>query len=354
MEEYVDVLPCIDCGLPEPILPGHNHCRHRCINCKSKFKTNRKRYHTKKEVFCSICGIRIRTKDKYCLNCKRKQDNYKFPNIQLSYKLIVGDSLVMSEVSDNSIGCVVTSPPYSYAKNYSDSKLCIGKCNTYEEYLTKLEICFKEVYRILIPGRIFALNVSSVILDGTTKWIPQDLYISCVKNIGFIMQEQVIWQKPSSPSQMHRGGQIIQNNYPGYYYPDRVYEVIMFFKKPGNFLRSKIEVEPEIRVASEFDFEFSKKVIRDVWYMNSINATQVGHLAPFPYELPYRVISLCSHYGDVILDPYSGSGSSMAAAKNLGRSYIGYDVDSRCIEVTKKRLKQEGCKDGDFDVEYKI
>ena len=351
-EEYVDVLPCIDCGVVEPILPGQNKCRHRCVVCKSKFKKNKKHI-SKEKVVCSSCGVSIRSKDSYCLECQRKLSKFLFPGVSLSYKLVIGDSSIMTEIPSNSVGCVITSPPYSYAKNYSDSKLCVGKCNSYEEYLTKLEVCFNEVYRVLTPGRVFALNVSSVILNGVTNWIPNDCYIVC-KNIGFIMQEQVIWQKPPNPTQMLRGGHLIKNNYPGYYYPDRTYEVILFFKKPGKFLRAKGEIPDDIRIASEFDYEFSKKVTGDVWYMNTINATQVGHLAPFPYELPYRVISLCSHYGDTILDPYSGSGSSMAAAKNLGRSYIGYDVDERCIETTKKRLKQEDCKDQEFDAVYRL
>lgn len=342
-------LPCVDCGVEFEILPGQNKLRHRCLHCKSKYKQNRK---TQSKIAKNCkCGARIQSKESVCVECNIRDSNFKYPEVNLFYNIVVGNSQSMTSIRNESVSLVVTSPPYSFAKDYSQSKECLGNSDNYQDYLYKLKKVFAELYRVLIPGRMFVLNVSGNLYKGNTHWVPFDCY-NIAKEVGFDMLEDIIWQKPLNPTQMHRGGQLIQNPYPLYFYPDRTYEHIMVFKKPGKIIRTKEDIGADIRQASKYSFEFVKSVINDVWYMNPINATHVGHPAPFPYELPYRVIKLLSHYGDVVLDPFVGSGTSMAVAKNLGRSFIGYEINPDFIPVIEKRLVQEGVKDINFDIMF--
>lgn len=236
----------------------------------------------------------------------------------------------MHEVSDKSIGLVLTSPPY-YNAPFDFPDLF----SSYEEYLQLLNDVGKEIYRVLDDGRAAVFVTSDVRIDGVLYPIVADL-IKIMTNLGFKYQERIIWKKPEGYIRIsRRSGVLIQHPYPLYYYPDNVYEDIVVFKKPGKFKASKLE-ESKIDV---------NRFQREKWYLNVWEITNVlpnnkysKYTAPFPEELASRIIMLYSYVGDTVLDPFAGTGTTLYVAKILGRNAIGYEIDLELEEIIKERV----------------
>jgi DNA modification methylase len=111
-----------------------------------------------------------------------------------------------------------------------------------------------------------------------------------------------------------------------------VHEYILVFSK-GSFARPKKDGK-ENTITDEQFMEWTKSV----WTMNPESAKKVGHPAPFPVELPYRLIQLYTYKGDIILDPFMGSGTTALAAIQAGRRYIGYDNEPAYVRLAEERI----------------
>jgi DNA modification methylase len=236
--------------------------------------------------------------------------------------IILGNAEEMEEIPDNSLHLMVTSPPYNVSKEYDDDL-------SLQEYLDMLKNVFKETYRVLVNGGRACVNVANL---GRKPYIPLSDYISrMMAEIGFLMRGEIIWDKGAAAGVSMAWGSWMSASNPVL---RDVHEYILIFSK-GSFSR-KSENDKEDTIEKENFMQWTKSI----WKMNTESAKKVGHPAPFPVELPYRLIQLYSFKGDVILDPFMGSGSTAIAAIKSDRSYVGYDIDAEYVRLAKERIAQ--------------
>ena len=227
----------------------------------------------------------------------------------------------MCELPDNSVHLMITSPPYNVTKEY-DQNL------TLKQYLQLLENVMRETYRVLINGGRACINIANV---GRKHYIPLSDYIGRIMtDIGFNNRGQVIWDKAASA-----GGSCAWGSWKSASNPSLrdVHEYILIYSK-GNLHRKK-----GVDTIRKEDFlEWTKSI----WKMNTESAKRVKHPAPFPEELPHRLINLYSFENDIILDPFMGSGTTAVAALKNKRRYIGYDVSEEYIKIANERIASVG------------
>jgi modification methylase len=242
-----------------------------------------------------------------------------FPT-QFQNRIILGSSEKMSEIPDNSLHLMVTSPPYNVTKEY-DEDLSL------EEYLRLLRKVFTETYRVLVHGGRACVNIANL---GRKPYIPLSDFISQMMiEIGYLMRGEIIWYKGASAGVSMAWGSWQSAANPVL---RDTHEYIMVFSK-GAFSRKKT-VDKENTISKEQFMEWTKSV----WSINSESAKRVGHPAPFPVELPYRLIQLYTYQGDVVLDPFMGSGSTAIAALQSGRNYVGYEIEAKYVRLAEERI----------------
>lgn len=235
-------------------------------------------------------------------------------------QVILGSAENMIELPDNSIHLMITSPPYNVSKEY-DEDLSL------KEYLQLLKNSFKETYRVLVNGGRACINVANL---GRKPYIPLSDYISqMMLEIGFNMRGEIIWNKAASASPSTAWGSWQSAANP---ILRDIHEYILVFSK-GDYKREKGEKENTI--SKEQFMEWTKSI----WTMNAESARRIGHPAPFPVELPNRLIQLYSFTNDVILDPFIGSGTTAISALKANRNYIGYDVNKEYIDLANRRIQ---------------
>jgi site-specific DNA-methyltransferase (adenine-specific) len=226
----------------------------------------------------------------------------------------------MDELPDCSIHLMVTSPPYNVGKDY-DEDLSL------DEYLAFLRNVWKEVYRVLVPGGRACVNVANL---GRKPYIPLNgLIAQEMTDLGFLMRGEIIWDKASSASTSTAWGSWQSATNPTL---RDTHEYILVFSK-GSFRRDKMDGRVSTISKDEF-LEFTKSV----WEIPSESARKVGHPAPFPIQLPYRLIQLYTFSNEIVLDPFMGSGQTAIAALNAGRHFIGYEVIEKYLKLAKRRI----------------
>ena len=227
----------------------------------------------------------------------------------------------MEEIPDYSIHLMVTSPPYNVTKEY-DEDLSLDECRDL------LKRVFRETYRVLVTGGRACVNIANL---GRKPYIPLHSYIiQDMHEIGFLMRGEMIWNKAtsSSPSTAWGSWQSAAN-------PTLrdIHEYILVFSK-DSFSRKKKGREDTINKA-----EFLE-LTKSVWTFSAESAQKIGHPAPFPVELPHRLIQLYTFKDEVVLDPFCGSGSSCIAAIKAKRRYIGYDIKEEYVKLAEQRIKE--------------
>jgi site-specific DNA-methyltransferase (adenine-specific) len=225
----------------------------------------------------------------------------------------------MAELPAGCAHLMVTSPPYNAGKEY-DQDL------TLDEYRALLRRVFAETYRVLVSGGRACVNVANL---GRKPYLPLHAFvIQDMLDIGFHMRGEVIWDKGSSASSSTAWGSWRSAANPVL---RDVHEYVLVFSKES-FSR-KAEGRRSTITRDAF-LEWTKSV----WSFPAASARKIGHPAPFPEELPRRLIELYSFRGDVILDPFCGSGTTCLAAANLGRHYVGYEIESKYVHLAEARL----------------
>ncbi|MFA5110841.1 MAG: site-specific DNA-methyltransferase [Desulfobaccales bacterium] len=241
---------------------------------------------------------------------------------ELLNTIVVKSSEAMEEIPDHSIHLMVTSPPYNVGKEYD-------RDITLEEYLAFLRRVWQEVHRVLAPGGRACVNIANL---GRKPYIPLHSYIvRDMTEIGFLMRGEVIWNKASSASPSTAWGSWRSPANPTL---RDVHEYILIFSKAG-FSRKNPE-KRQATISKEEFLEFTKSV----WTFPAVSARSIGHPAPFPVALPYRLIQLYTYAGDVVLDPFMGSGSTAIAALTGKRHYLGYEIETDYIRLAEKRIRQ--------------
>ncbi len=235
-------------------------------------------------------------------------------------------SETMAQLPDNSVHLMVTSPPYNVGKDY-DTDL------TLEEHLAFLKRVWAETYRVLVPGGRACINVANL---GRKPYLPLHVFlVRDMLDLGFLMRGEIIWNKGASASASTAWGSWQSAANPTL---RDVHEYILVFSK-GSFRRGRPEVDHDGRkdtISKEQFLEYTKSV----WDFSAESARKVGHPAPFPVELPYRLIQLYTFGGDVVLDPFMGSGQTALAALKSGRHFVGYEVNSGYRKLALKRIAE--------------
>jgi DNA modification methylase len=248
------------------------------------------------------------------------------------------DSRDMGDVASNSVALVVTSPPYFAGKEYERSLGTDGVPASYFEYLDLLEAVFSECKRVLEPGGRIAVNVANL---GRRPYrsLSSDVAV-LLERLGFLPRGEVIWCKGRRASGSCAWGTFAHPSNP--VLRDVTERIVVASK--GRFDRA---IRPSRRarlglpaVATITRDEFLEATT-DLWEIPPESATKVGHPAPFPVELPMRLIELYTYEGDLVLDPFVGSGSTAVAAVRTKRRYLGFDTDESYVELARRRVAAE-------------
>ena len=228
-------------------------------------------------------------------------------------------SEAMSELPDNSVHLMITSPPYNVSKEY-DEDLSL------DEYLALLNAVWRETYRVLVPGGRACVNVANL---GRKPYIPLHSYIiEGMQDIGYLMRGEILWNKGSSASPSTAWGSWQSAANPVL---RDVHEYILVFSK-NSFSRNRGDRENTISKEEFLDWT------KSVWDFPAVSAKKIGHPAPFPEELPHRLLQLYSFKDDVILDPFAGSGTVCLSALKDKRNYVAYDIDPAYIKLAETRI----------------
>lgn len=259
--------------------------------------------------------------------------------------LWVGDARQMDaygDVADNSVALVVTSPPYFAGKEY-ETALGIGHVPAdFAEYLGMLHDVFAQCFAKLEPGGRIAINVANL---GRKPYrsLARDV-IDILEGLGYLLRGEIIWQKSHAA-----GGSCAWGTYqrPGNPVLRDVTERIIVASK-GRFDRARTaEERSDVGLPHQGTMtmdEFVDATV-DLWGIPAESATRVGHPAPFPVELPRRLIELYTYRGDLVLDPFMGSGSTAIAALRTGRHYVGFDTDPTYVALAEDRIAGERARD---------
>lgn len=227
----------------------------------------------------------------------------------------------MQQLPDYSVHLMVTSPPYNVQKEY-DQDL------TLEEYSGLLRRVFGEVYRVLVTGGRACVNIANL---GRKPYLPlHSLVIEQMLDLGFYMRGEIIWDKAASASPSTAWGSWMSATNPVL---RDVHEYILVFSKES-FRRER--EDPVNTIERDEFLEWTKSV----WSFPAVSARQIGHPAPFPEELPRRLIELYTFKDDVVLDPFAGSGTTCVAAKRAGRLFVGYETESEYRDLAIQRLNE--------------
>ena len=257
---------------------------------------------------------------------------------------------VLSLMDQNDITLAVTSPPYFNAINYDEH---IEKLNgrkdrwerrdvDYEEYKNFLVERFKVLYDVIQEGGYNVVNISPVAWKGKRRPLPFH-FVGWMEDIGWQFKEDIVWEK--TVTRDRRSGVLIQHPYPGYYYPSLVSEYIFVFQKPADkknkqniyWYRTQEEKEANRINMDNFNGELSK----NIWRIRPLSPQENMHPAPFPIEIPERIINFYSYKGDKVIDIFSGSGQTLIAAKKLGRKFIGIDTIQQYIDYSISRIQKK-------------
>jgi len=260
---------------------------------------------------------------------KDQKTEYRENEIKTEYldNIFCKSSEIMDELPDNSIHLMVTSPPYNVGKKYDNDF-------TLDEYLSFLKKVWQEVYRVLVPGGRLCVNIANL---GRKPYIPLHAFIiRDMLDIGFLMRGELIWDKAASASPSTAWGSWLSAANPTL---RDIHEYILVFSKQ-TFSRKNVLKRKNTISKEEF-----LTLTKSIWTFSAERARKIGHPAPFPVELPYRLIQLYTYEEEVVLDPFMGSGQTAIAAVKSNRHYVGYDVEKKYVQLANKWVN-------DFIVEY--
>lgn len=255
----------------------------------------------------------------------RRKDSREYVENSIPEKaldaVLLGSSERMEKLPDDSVHLMVTSPPYNVGKDYD-------KDMTLDEYREFLVRVWSETRRVLVTGGRCCINIANL---GRRPYIPlHALIIEDMLRLGFLMRGEVIWAKDASSSPSTAWGSWLSASNPTL---RDTHEYVLVFSK-GSFSREAQGRDSTI-TRDEF-LEFTKSV----WRFAAEPARKVGHPAPFPVELPYRCMQLYTFKGDVVLDPFVGSGQTCIAAIRAGRHFVGYETDAGYVRLAQKRISE--------------
>ena len=244
----------------------------------------------------------------------------------------------MNDIIDESIRLIITSPPYFNAKNYNHQDQIGLNSNSYAKYISSMNPVWRECFRVLKPNGKLCINSPILPMDKQTMSthhnrdylnINNDIENNILNTTEFFRYDLIIWDKGSTD-------QLMMGSYP---HPPNFYglntiEFINIFVKDGK----PEKIDNKTKNKSKLSKDEWRKYISSIWKFPPEHDR--AHPAPFPVELPFRLIKLFSFTNDIILDPFMGSGTTALAAKMVERHFLGYELNKNYIKLGEKRLKQ--------------
>ena len=257
------------------------------------------------------------------------------------HRLINGDARDLSFLKDESVHLVVTSPPYWNLKRYNENPDQLGHVQNYEAFLTELEKVWRHAFRVLVPGGRLVCVVGDVCVArrnfGRHLVFPlhADICVIC-RRIGFDNLNPIVWHKIANASyEVSNGSKFLGKPYEPNAIIKNDMEFILMQRKPGGY-RKPTEAQREASKISKEEFD---RWFQQIW--NIPGASTKHHPAPFPIELAIRLVRMFSFTGDTVLDPFSGSGTTMVAALRTDRNSIGVEIDQEYCRMAARYLKAE-------------
>ena len=254
-------------------------------------------------------------------------------------ELWVGDSRAMDRLPDSCVALVVTSPPYFAGKAYEEALGAGAVPSDYFEYLGMLRDVFAECVRVLEPGGRLAVNVANL---GRRPYrsLAADLIGILQDDLGLLLRGEIVWAKAEGASGSCAWGSFRSAANP--VLRDLTERVIVASK--GRFDRALSPAQRRDQGLAHDNSigadEFMEATL-DLWHLLPESARRVGHPAPFPVELPLRLIELYTYRDDLVLDPFLGSGTTAVAAARSGRRWCGCDTDAGYVELARHRVARE-------------
>ena len=251
--------------------------------------------------------------------------------------ILVADSRDLSRIGKNKVSLTVTSPPYHNAINYQEHQTSKSWYRgtvgiSIDSWIEEMTEVFSQVYRVTKPGGFCCIVIGNEIIEGKNKLpLPALLLIRLTKReVGWKFFEEIIWNKVTGGKKRFRV--TVQHPYPTYYYPNMMHEQIIVLRKLpfGN--------EKDRKSRLIINDLMKKEVANSVWHIAPVPPSyRRFHPAAFPEEIPYRLIQLYSNVGDLVLDPFVGSGQTTKMARYLKRKYIGIDRSAKYVKIALKR-----------------
>jgi DNA modification methylase len=258
-----------------------------------------------------------------------------------THRLIQADARELPFIQNESVHLVVTSPPYWTLKRYNEHESQLGHVADYDSFLEGLAKVWKEAYRVLVPGGRLVCVVGDVCLSrrahGRHVVVPlhADICVVCRK-IGFDNLNPIIWHKIANASyEVNNGTKFLGKPYEPNAIIKNDIEFILMQRKPGGY-RQPTEEQRRLSMIDKKEYE---NWFRQFWTLTGASTRQ--HPAPFPLELAYRLVRMFSFWGDTVLDPFCGTGTTMLAAMKGNRNSIGIEIDSAYCRMAANRLRDE-------------
>jgi DNA modification methylase len=265
----------------------------------------------------------------------KKEVKLEVPNAQVYFK----SSADMSEIPDNSVNLIITSPPYWTLKDYeNEDQIGLGS-PSFDKYLEDLEQVWHECVRVLAPDGKLCINIMPFLLTGENAEFGR-------RETRLMLNE--IWNSVSKTKKMFQFGLFIWDkrkitrfsSFGSYPYPPNIfstypYEWITVFSKAGKRPKVAQDIKDKSKLTTQ---EWQDWAINSIWEMQPAKAKSEEHPAPFPEEMPKRLIKLYSFHGDTVLDPFLGTGTTAKVALELGRKAIGYELNLDYKRLISRKL----------------
>ncbi len=241
-------------------------------------------------------------------------------------------------MASETVSLTVTSPPYHNAINYSkhvnNSGWYRGNLgDSLENYLQQMTDAFTEVYRVTKEGGFCCIVIGNEIMNGTIVPLPHFLVNSLCSGSFWRFHEEIIWSKVTGG--LDRFGVTIQRPFPTYYRANIMHEQILVLRK-GELRHTR---DPQSKFL--IDEVMKRDTSNSVWNIAPVPPRYIDHPCPFPEEIPNRLVTLYSNKDELVLDPFMGSGQTGKASKQLGRRFVGLDLQLKYCALAKERISKE-------------
>lgn len=263
--------------------------------------------------------------------------------IPTSHYLVHGDAREMRLLAPESAHLILTSPPYWTLKKYDDALGQLGHVSGYDEFLAELGRVWQRCYDLLLPGGRLVCVIGDVCLsrrqnDGRHTVVPLHASIQeLCRKIGFDNLAPIIWHKiANAVYEVSGGGGFLGKPYEPNSVIKNDVEYILMFRKPGGYRKPTVAK----RLLSVISAENYQSWYQQIW-TGLTGASTKDHPAPYPIELAERLIRMFSFAGDVVLDPFSGSGTNAIAAARTGRHSVGYEISKKYHQQSASRFYRE-------------